>query len=95
MAKLGDKRSIPCLNLSCTGYLVGRYGGKFWVGGANYTQVRNCKCDSCEMEIVEAFEIWNGEEYWVSVHQRVDRGCPKERRLKADLHLFTHLDKDA
>jgi hypothetical protein len=68
--KVGEKLNIPCLNVTCAGSLEGTYGGEFSVGETEvkYTQVLNCKCDRCGLELAEAFEVWDeyNEEYWVS-----------------------------
>lgn len=68
--KVGEKIDIPCLDHDCVGSLKGTYGGEFIVGETEvkYTQVLNCKCDRCGLELAEAFEVWDEyhDEYWIS-----------------------------
>lgn len=68
--QIGKQMTIPCLNCDCSGNLHGAYGGKFKVGQTRieYTQVLDCQCDRCGLELTEAFEVWNeqNQEYWIS-----------------------------
>ena len=68
--KVGEKLGIPCFNDDCAGSLEGTCDGDFSVGETKikYTQIRNCKCDRCDLELAEAFEVWDeyNQEYWVS-----------------------------
>ena len=70
MENIGKEITIPCVDDNCGGNLKGALGGEFSVGETEvkYTQVRNCKCDRCDLELTEAFEVWDeyNKEYWVS-----------------------------
>lgn len=68
--QVGEEYKTTCLETGCSGSIQGTFGGKFFVGERQieYTQIRNCKCDTCSFEKEEVFEVWDeyNDEFWVS-----------------------------